>query len=350
MQGQIVLPRQLPAAGVEAGGEVAGGIEIVYLVPGLAEAQAGSPAPEGAKREGPPRHLLDKIALILKVAVKLVVALRPQQEDIQGPAGAEVVAAPGVDGKVVIAIRIGLVNPEETRDGLLGVDPLGIEPGRGGAVVEVSISAANPAGDLFRAIRAAARIQAVARALARALAGEDVNDAPQGLRPPQAGTGAANHLDALYLGGRQMLEGRDAQGGGTQPDPVYQHQHMVGLGAANANARDFAIAAAGGDINASHPLQQFRQGMDLQGLNVRPLQHRDGGGQFVFRHRDAGAGHDDLLGVRQVAGRGASLGARRLQTGNDAGQQRQNNELFHFFTPAECRATGKAAAQTDSDQ
>ena len=121
---------------------------------------------------------------------------------------------------------------------------------------------------------------------------------------------------------------------------------MVGLGAAHANARDFAIAAADGDINARHPLQQLRQGMDLQGFDVRPLQHRDGGGQFVFRHGDAGAGHDDLLGVSH----GASLGARSLQTGNDADQQRQNSDLFHFFTPVECRATGKAAAQTDSDQ
>ena len=214
-QGQVVLPGQLPAAGVETGGEVAIGIEIVRLVPGLAEAQAGLPAPEGAKREGPPRHLLYKIALVLKVAVKLGVAFCPKQEDIKGPAVAEVVAAPGVDGKVVVAIRIGLVNAEEPRDGLPGVDPLGIEPGRGGAVMEVSISAANPAVELFRAVRTAARIQAVARRLTRALAGEDVDDAPQGLRPPQAGTGAAHHLDALYLGGRQMLEGRGAHGGGT---------------------------------------------------------------------------------------------------------------------------------------
>ena len=90
------------------------------------------------------------------------------------------------------------------------------------------------------------------------LAGDDVDDAADGVGAVEAAHGPADHLDALDVLGRQVGEIELAVGDVVGLDAVDQHQRVVALGAADAHLGEIADAAAAADGDA----RQAAQGID----------------------------------------------------------------------------------------
>ena len=79
---------------------------------------------------------------------------------------------------------------------------------------------------------------------ALALAGDDVDDAADGVRPVKRTLRTAQHLDPLHIVGKQV--GKivlAATGGVVHLNAVDEHQRLVALGPAQANLRQASRAA-----------------------------------------------------------------------------------------------------------
>ncbi len=147
-----------------------------------------------------------------------------------------------------------------------------------------------PAGEI------AGEVQALFVALAR----DQVDHAADRARAIQRGHRTADHLDALDIGECIDAEIERARGIGciVQRHAVTQHQHLVGVGAANEHAGIAAGAPGLADTQArdgGECVGQRRVATLLDGLSI---DHRDAGGDVVHRCRNARGGNDDFrIGV-----------------------------------------------------
>ncbi len=87
-------------------------------------------------------------------------------------------------------------------------------------------------------------------------------------RAVQAGTRPADHLDALDQLHRQILERGEAGAGRADLDAVDQHQHMVGLGAAQEQRGVLAETAVVRQRHAGYLAQQLRHAARLAALDI----------------------------------------------------------------------------------
>jgi len=101
-----------------------------------------------------------------------------------------------------------------------------------------------------------------------------------------------------------------AGGGRTDPDAIDQHQRLAGIGAAQAEAGEFAEATGAGNIHAGLAGKQFGQATGPQALDVGARQDGDRGERVIDAFGGAGGGHDDHIvaihGLRRVAASGSS--------------------------------------------
>jgi len=146
-------------------------------------------------------------------------------------------------------------------------------------------------------------------------AGEDLDHAAQRLRAVQAGERSAHDLDALDLLDRDVLQRGAAAGRRPDPDAVHQHQHVVGLGAAQEQRRRLAGAAVVGQRHPGRAAQQVRQRVGLQAFDVVAVDHGDRGEGLVLGSGGARGGDDDLV---EVGGR-----IERMRGGDHGKQHRR---------------------------
>ena len=185
-------------------------------------------------------------------------------------------------------------------------------------------------GDVARAERADLGAHRHAqRALARA--GDDVDDAADGVGAVEAAHGPADHLDALDVLGRQVGEVELAVGDVVGLDAVDQHQRVVALGTADAHLREVADAAAAADGDARQAAQGVGGIAHLLGAQLLAGHHRDGVADGVGRDAaDAVAGRRTVGGCRRrrcgAAGRrarGARTRRGERRSLHDDGRQRR---------------------------
>ena len=165
--------------------------------------------------------------------------------------------------------------------------------------LEAQLHAATPGAIADRAAGVASRVAAVARrdfaaeALLRGLAGDDVDDAADGVRTPLIASRPLDDLDALDGFERDVLECREAVDAVVEAHAVNQHQRVVALGTADEDrGRRLADAAAADDVDA----RDLRDGLaDIVGLQQHELLARDHGHRGIDRRgRDRAAGGGDI--------------------------------------------------------
>src|SRR5690606_16232993 len=182
---------------------------------------------------------------------------------------AELMAEAGSDRAVAVAVvvrvagvgRAGAIKAlgfflrgAETEAGAL------VAAGKAGAVLPGTIAAA---GD------AQARLQSEALAAA----GEDLHHAAKGVGSVEGGTRAAQHLDALDLVDRQILQAGAAGGGRADPHAVDQNHALRGAGAADVEPVEAAAAAVVGDLHAGRVSEQLEHAGRTQALDVLAGEH-----------------------------------------------------------------------------
>ncbi|EEF93535.1 hypothetical protein CATMIT_01833, partial [Catenibacterium mitsuokai DSM 15897] len=167
--------------------------------------------------------------------VVLVVAFGAEHSRFSVPLLVEAVAALHRQRGVAVAVAVGRIGEAagaaRRRLAAASVDAVGVFV-RGVDRIPAALALARDAGG-----GAVGRVAADADAEARReralrAAGEDLDHAADGFRAVQAGERAAHDLHPFDLLDRNVLQRSAAAGGRAELDPVHQHQHVVGLGAA----------------------------------------------------------------------------------------------------------------------
>ena len=271
VQGQVVDPGDLAAAGLEAGGRL-GVDEVGLLVAVLADLDVGLPVRGQLQAKAAAQVLLQVVGVVVVAggeAVVLVVPLGPEQVQRKFAAAVEAVGETAADRVVGVAVAIRVVAD--------------------GGVVTGGVEARDPERHAGRpAPRGEARLEpeAVVRAgLDSAVQGRTLFAAPSeyldhaadGLGTVEVGARAANQLDALHLAEWQVLPGEGPQGGGAGPHAVDHHHHLSRVGAPKEEAGRLAVAALVGEIDAREPPQQFHQALRLAALDGGAVDHLERG-------------------------------------------------------------------------
>ena len=123
--------------------------------------------------------------------------------------------------------------------------------------------------------------------------GDDVHHAVHRVRAPDAGTGAADHLDAVDVLEHRVLRIPEAAGEDRRIDAaaVHQHQQLVGEAAVGAAGRDGPFGAVDArHLQAGHETQRVDDAGGAAAADVLAREHRHGGGRVrqplrPLRHR-----------------------------------------------------------------
>src|SRR5690606_38626166 len=324
-QGDVRLQAGAVAAGREAVGRGAGEIVVgtVHVAP---RREPPCQPAAGVVAQLHARYLLQRARAVRqapgRVGVVLVEALAAQQARTAAPAIARVEAGAQRDRVVLVAVavRVGLVHAAagEHRggDAAAGVDAVA------GLVAGIHAEPRPLAADVearahfAQAMAAGAGMETGVHAFARA-AGEHLDDAADGPAAVQAGARAAHDLDALDEFERQVLQRRQAGGGGADAHAVHQEQGVVGFGAAQEQRGDLAEPALVGQVDAGAAAQQVLQRARLAALDrvaVDDLHRRErrvGGGG------GAGGGDQDVVEVGGLRRGGGGQGEGNGQRGRE---------------------------------
>ncbi len=324
-QGQVVLPGQAVATGIEARVETAIliGIGLVLAAPCLEGHQPGIERSEAGTAA-------DQVLLAVGVGIEtrvaedlviVVVRLGPDQGAVEFQAIVEAIAAAQVAGQVAVAVSVWLI---ARSTGALGVDPRRIEAAHPEAVPAVAGAAADPGAALQGLMGAVTGGEERLGALAVAAPGEDLDHPADGLRAVQAGTRPADHLDALDQLHRQVLERGEASAGRADLDAVDQHQHMVGLGAAQEQRGVLAETAVVRQRHAGYLAQQLRHAARLAALDILAVDD-------AHRRQALGSGLGGTGGGHHLVGKadrfGQAQGRRAAQRHGCRGQENSVHAL-----------------------
>lgn len=124
---------------------------------------------------------------------------------------------------------------------------------------------------------------AVDRGLALWPTGEYLDHATDGVGTVEAGIWSAHHFDAFDLIDRNVLERGLAGGGGSHAHAVDQHQRLVGFGATQEQRAFLAETTVIADRHAGDAVQQFRQRVWLESINVLTVDDGDRGQRLLQR-------------------------------------------------------------------
>ena len=267
----------------------------------------------------------------------------------------------GVD-VATVPVELGVLvdlEPEPRREGevAIGIDvdiaATGREAGRHGRVVgreraregQVVVEAALAAAHVGAAVAPQPRAElgeglAVHRPLAGL--GDQVDDAADRLAAVHRAHRAAHDLDAVEVLGQQMREIGRAIGSRriVDGDAVDQHQHMVGIGAADEDRRLRARPARLLHRDAGHGLQHLARRPQLAALHLLLGNDRVARGDLVRVGREAVGGHDQF---RKGADRlGLGEGRKRRKSEKD---KQQSTEWRHRTIPQSRTRTRRVTAR-----
>ncbi len=167
---------------------------------------------------------------------------------------------------------------------------------------------------------------------AGALAGDDIDHAAHGARAVEARHRAADHLDAIDVAERvdAKIVGAVRVRRIVDRHAVAQHQHLVGVGAADERAGVAALAARLHDVHPRHRAQRLDQRAVAAGVDGRAIDDGDAGGDLVDQRGDAGGG-DDLVG--QLGGIVLCEGGQRKHNGGGGKKHVAHNETSGGVEP-----------------
>src|SRR3569833_132354 len=242
----VVLPVELAATGFA----VFARLVLIDLVHHAADAQGAGPGVARCRLErergGAVGEVLieraQKEAQIFGVALGLPVTELP----VERPGAVAQVSA---EAEAVMAARdVGVDAGGEA----VGTEAVGVEAD---ALLIAAVMGAHAEG--AGAVAAGAHREIALRAVRAAAAGDDVDNAADGLGAIQAGARTFDDFDVIDHLGRDVLQRGDDYGAGIDLDAVDLHLRVIAVGAADVHRRGLAGSAVAADVDAGVESQQI---------------------------------------------------------------------------------------------
>jgi hypothetical protein len=145
----------------------------------------------------------------------------------------------------------------------------------------------------------------------RSLLGDDVDHPPDGVGAVEGGLPAPDDLDAVDEIRRDVGEVRLAEGGARDADAVHENEHLIGVGAPDAQRGQLAVAPLLDDVDARDVPEGVVDGGIVIGLEVFPRDHVQGHPELLGGRGDGGGGDHHRIDLLRLGLR--FLGRTRLR-------------------------------------